>query len=107
MLTASAPPSPPRGEPTALSAALAREVVASDRGVQGRIRGLRRRHKVATAVTAAAIVLIPTSAFAAPHFLARTGTFGNPAVSGGAIPTRAPSIAAARGDIATAGTPRG
>ncbi|MEO5982992.1 MAG: hypothetical protein ABIQ13_11805 [Pedococcus sp.] len=82
LLTASAPPTAAISDLTALSAALAREVVQADRGVQGRIRGLRRRHKVATAVTAAAMVLVPTGAFAAQHFLAQTGTFGNPAQHG-------------------------
>lgn len=82
LLTASAPPTAIIGDLTALSSALAREVVEADRGLQGRIRGLRRRHKAVTAVTAAAIVLVPTGAFAAQHFLAQTGTFGNPALNG-------------------------
>ncbi len=82
LLTASAPPTAATSDLTTLSAALAREVVEADRGLQGRIRGLRRRHKVATAVTAAAIVLVPTGAYAAQHFLAQTGTFGNPALNG-------------------------
>jgi hypothetical protein len=81
LLTASAPPTPDHTAAAAHSATLAREVVGADRGLQGRIRGLRRRHKVATAVTAAAIVLVPTGAFAAQHFLAQTGTFGNPALN--------------------------
>lgn len=85
LLTASAPPAPDHAATTALSATLAREVVAADRGLQGRIRGLRRRHKVATAVTAAAIVLVPTGAFAAQHFLAQTGTYGNPASAPGLV----------------------
>ena len=83
LLTASAPPAPDHSAAAAHSAALAREVVAADRGLQGRVRGLRRRHKVATAVTAAAIVLVPSGAFAAQHFLAQTGTYGNPSLNPG------------------------
>jgi hypothetical protein len=83
LLTATAPPAPDPAAATALSVALAREVVAADRGLQGRVRALRRRHKVATAVTAAAIVLVPSGAFAAQHFLARTGTYGNPSLNRG------------------------
>lgn len=82
LLTASAPPAPDHAPAAALSLTVAREVVAADRGLQGRVRGLRRRHKVATAFTAAAIVLVPTGAFAAQHFLAQTGTYGNPALNG-------------------------
>lgn len=82
LLTASAPPAPDHSAAAAHSAVLARAVVAADRGLQGRVRGLRRRHKVATAVTAAAIVLVPTGAFAAQHFLAQTGTYGSPAFNG-------------------------
>ena len=61
-----------------LSASLAREVVHADRGLQGRIRGLRRRHKMAAGAAAAALVFVPTGAWAAQHFLAQTGAFGNP-----------------------------
>lgn len=64
-----------------LSAALAREVVEADRTVGGRVRGLRRRHKLAVAATAAAIVFVPTGAWAAQHFLAQTGRFGNPTLN--------------------------
>jgi hypothetical protein len=81
LLTATAPPAPDPTTAAALSTAVAREVVAADRGLQGRIRGLRGRHRVATVVTAAAIVLVPTGAFAAQHFLAQTGTHGNPALN--------------------------
>jgi len=83
LLTASAPPAPDHAAAAALSATLARQVVQADRGLQGRIRGLRRRHKVATAATAAAIVLVPTGAFAAQHFLAQTGTYGDPVLNPG------------------------
>jgi hypothetical protein len=57
------------------------EVVEADRTLLGRVRGLRRRHKVAAAATAVAIVLVPSGAWAAQHFLAQTGTYGNPALN--------------------------
>lgn len=65
---------------TELSAMLAREVVQADRTLKGRRLGLLRRHKWATAA-AAALVIVPTSAYAASHFLAQTGQFGNAAYS--------------------------
>jgi hypothetical protein len=81
LLAAAAPPplEPATGAARVdeLSAALAREVVAADRTVRGRVRGLRRRHRLAVAATAATIVFVPTGAWAAQHFLAQTGRFGN------------------------------
>lgn len=59
---------------TDLSAALAREVVDADRRTKGRRLGVLRRHKWATAAIAA-LVVVPTSAYAASRFLAQTGTY--------------------------------
>lgn len=56
---------------------LAREVVGADRGVQGRVRAFSRRHKAAAIAATAAIVCVPTGAWAAEHFLAQTGRFGS------------------------------
>jgi hypothetical protein len=85
LLTAAAPPAPdPVRDPARvdqLSLALARAVVESDRTIRGRVRGLRRRHKLAAATIAAATVFVPTGAWAAQHFLAQTGRFGNPALN--------------------------
>jgi hypothetical protein len=80
LLTMVAPPPPV--EPALLdrlSADLAREVVAADRGLQGRVRRVRRRHRVAVATAAAAVVLVPSGAWAAQHFLAQTGQHGDAA----------------------------
>jgi hypothetical protein len=60
-----------------LSLMLARQVVGADRGIQGRVRALRRRRKVAAIAATAAIVFVPTGAWAAQHFLAQTGRFGS------------------------------
>lgn len=65
---------------TELSAALAREVVRAERQARGRRLGLLRRHKWATA-TAAALIVVPTSAYAGSAFLAHTGTFGDAAMT--------------------------
>jgi hypothetical protein len=83
LLSASAPPAPgiPADRLAGLSAALAHEVVGGERSLQGRVRGLRRRHRVAAGVATAAIVFVPTGAWAAQHLLAQTGRFGNPAVN--------------------------
>jgi hypothetical protein len=84
LLTAAAPPAvADRALLTALSGELAREVVAADRGLHARLRRVRRRHRVAVAAAAAAVVLAPPAAWAAQHFLAQTGTFGNPALNPG------------------------
>ncbi|WP_460934164.1 hypothetical protein [Phycicoccus ginsengisoli] len=83
LLTAAAPALPELDpdRTAGLARALAAEVVEADRTLRGRVRTLRRRHKVATVATAAAIVLVPSGAWAAQHFLAQTGTYGNPAVN--------------------------
>lgn len=60
-----------------LSLMLARQVVGADRGIQGRVRALRRRQKAAAIAATAAIVFVPTGAWAAEHFLAQTGRFGS------------------------------
>ena len=60
-----------------LSLMLARQVVGADRGIQGRVRALRRRQKAAAIAATAAIVFVPTGAWAAQHFLAQTGRFGS------------------------------
>ena len=60
-----------------LSLMLARQVVGADRGIQGRVRALRRRHRAAAIAATAAIVFVPTGAWAAQHFLAETGRFGS------------------------------
>lgn len=82
LLTAAAPPAPPApagpGD-AALHAALAREVVAADRGRHPHVRRARRRHRLAVAVAATAVVLVPPGAWAAQHFLAQTGAHGDPA----------------------------
>lgn len=62
---------------TELSLMLARQVVGADRGIQGRVRALRRRHRAAAIAATAAIVFVPTGAWAAQHFLAETGRFGS------------------------------
>lgn len=85
LLTAAAPPLPvlDPDRTSGLARALAAEVVEADRTLRGRVRGLRRRHKAAAVATAAAIVLVPSGAWAAQHFLAQTGTYGNPALNPG------------------------
>lgn len=76
LLRASAPPVPEPPERLAgLSAAVAAEVVSSDRRYAARSRARRRRRRIA-AVTAAAFVAVPTAAWAADRWLAQTGAFG-------------------------------
>ncbi|EAQ00757.1 hypothetical protein JNB_11299 [Janibacter sp. HTCC2649] len=62
---------------SALSTALAHDVVEADRALKGRRLGLLRRHKWA-AIAAAAVVVVPTTAYAASALFAHTGTFGDP-----------------------------
>ena len=85
LLVAGAPPVPELDpdRTAGLARALVAEVVEADRTLLGRVRGLRRRHRAAAVATAAAIVLVPSGAWAAQHFLARTGTYGNPALNPG------------------------
>ena len=85
LLTAAAPTLPELDpdRTSGLALAVAAEVVAADRTLRGRVRGLRRRHPAAAVATAAAIVLVPSGAWAAQHFLAQTGTYGNPALNPG------------------------
>lgn len=75
LLQATAPPEPTAREGTLL--AVARGVVEADRGLRGRLRRTRRHRRVAAA-TAAVAVLVPSGAWAAQHFLAQTGAFGDP-----------------------------
>lgn len=74
LLTQAAPPAPTTDTHT--HTALAREVVRSERGLQGLLRRTRR-HRRAVAVAAAAAVLVPSGAWAAQHLLAQTGTYGD------------------------------
>jgi hypothetical protein len=78
-LLAATAPAGPRLAPDhvdELSLTLARAVVEADRGIQGRIRALRRRHRAAAVAATAVIVFAPTGAWAAQHFLAQTGRHG-------------------------------
>lgn len=75
-----ADPAPADDRLTALSTALATQVVESERRSKGRRLGQLRRHRWAAAAVAA-LVVVPTSAYAASHFFAQTGTFGAPTVN--------------------------
>jgi hypothetical protein len=61
-----------------LSLMMARQIVEADRGIRGGVRALSRRRKAAAIAATAAIVFVPTGAWAAQHFLAQTGRFGSP-----------------------------
>ncbi len=84
LLTSAAPPGAmlPHDRAAELSLMVAREVVGADRGTRSRFRALRRRQRAAAIAATAAIVFVPTGAWAAQHFLAQTGEFGSAQAGG-------------------------